>query len=218
MPPLFELLALPIPAHQLALAALVALLAGAVKGAVGFAMPMLMISGLGSFLSAELALAALILPTLATNALQALRQGAGPAWQGVRRHRRFLLVGAVALLASAQLVAVLDPAALLALIGVPIVAFGLAQLAGWRPRLAGRAHRPAELGLGALAGFVGGLSGVWGPPTVMYLTALETPKVEQVRVQGVVFGLGAVLLLAAHLQSGVMRAETAPLSALLVLP
>ena len=54
----------------------VALLAGLVKGMVGFAMPMILISGLGSFLSPELALAGLILPTLATNAIQALQHAA----------------------------------------------------------------------------------------------------------------------------------------------
>ena len=48
----------------LALAACFALLAGTVKGAVGFAMPMVMISGLSSLMAPELALAALILPTL----------------------------------------------------------------------------------------------------------------------------------------------------------
>jgi uncharacterized membrane protein YfcA len=72
--------------------------------------------------------------------------------------------------------------------------------------------------MGALAGVFGGISGVWGPPTVALLTALETPKQEQVRVQGVVFGLGAVILMLAHLASGVFNAQTAPLSALLVVP
>jgi hypothetical protein len=69
-----------------------------------------------------------------------------------------------------------------------------------------------------VSGFFGGLSGVWGPPLVMYLTALDTPKTEQVRVQGVAFGLGALLLLAAHVQSGVVNAATAPLSLALILP
>ena len=60
----------------------IGLLAGFVKGAVGFAMPMILISGLGSILPAELALAALILPTLVTNGMQALRQGTGAAVAG----------------------------------------------------------------------------------------------------------------------------------------
>ena len=196
----------------------IALVAGVVKGAVGFAMPMIMISGLASVLPGEVAIAALILPTLASNLQQAFRQGGSAALAAVRAHWRFLATGGVLLLASAQLVPLLDGRAILALIGVPIVGFGLAQLAGWQPRVGPRARRPAEIGLGAVAGFVGGLSGVWGPPTVIYLTALDTPRVEQLRVLGVVFLLGAVLLTAAHLQSGVLNAATAPLSAALVVP
>ena len=52
----------------------------------------------------------------------------------------------------------------------------------------------------------------------MYLTALDTPKAESVRVQGVVYFLGAVFLLLAHMQSGVMNATIAPLSALVIIP
>ncbi len=196
----------------------VAFAAGAVKGAVGFAMPMLMISGLGSFLPAEVAVAALIGPTVATNVLQAFRQGGRAALEALRAHRRYLLVAGVILVAAAQLVPLLDGRAILALIGGPIVLFGLAQLAGWRPVIGPQARSRAEVGFGVVSGFFGGLSGVWGPPMVMYLTALQTPKTEQVRVQGVAFGLGGLMLLAAHLQSGVMNAQTAPLSVALILP
>jgi len=37
-------------------------------------------------------------------------------------------------------------------------------------------------------------------------------------IQGVVYGLGAVMLCAAHLRSGVLSGATLPLSALMVLP
>ena len=52
---------------QWLVAVLGALIAGLVKGVVGFALPMVMISILGSVVSPELALAGLILPTLVTN-------------------------------------------------------------------------------------------------------------------------------------------------------
>lgn len=45
----------------------IATLAGAVKGVVGFAMPMVMVSLLSTLMAPELALAGLILPTLVTN-------------------------------------------------------------------------------------------------------------------------------------------------------
>jgi uncharacterized membrane protein YfcA len=207
-----------IPLALLGAAVAVALVAGFVKGAVGFAMPMIMISGLGSFLPAETALAALILPTVVTNGLQALRQGWRAAWDSDRRFRLFLGILLACLLISAQFVRILPQGALFLLIGLPVTAFAVLQLAGWRLRI-DPAHRTrTELLIGGLAGGIGGLSGVWGPPTVAYLTALGTPKAEHVRVQGVVYGLGAIALMGAHLRSGVLSSETAPLSALMLAP
>lgn len=202
---------------ELALACLIATSAGLIKGMVGFAMPMIFMSGIGSFLSPELALAGLILPTLVTNGMQALRHGASAAFTSMRKFRVFLLAGLVCLVLSAQLVRSLPESSLLLAIGVPITLFTVFQLAGMRLILA--ATKPwIEAAVGALAGFIGGLSGVWGPPTVAYLTALNTPKAEQMRIQGVIYGLGALALLGAHFGSGVIRAETLPLSLALIPP
>lgn len=203
--------------HLVLLAALIAGLAGIVKGITGFAMPMVMISGLSTVLPPDLALAFLILPTLVTNTWQALRQGTAAALGSIRRFRVFLLVGLAMLLVSAQLVRVLPERLLFGMIGGPVSLFALVQLGGWVPRLSG-GSRLIEGAIGGFAGFIGGISGVWGPPTVAYLTAIDTPKADQMRVQGVIYGLGAVALFGAHVQSGVMRAETAPYSALMIVP
>ena len=195
----------------------IALLSGFVKGVVGFAMPMVLISGLSSFIDPELALAGLILPTLITNGSQAFRQGIRAALTSARRFWVYLVVGGVVLICSAQLVRVLPIGVLFGVIGVVVTVFVLVQLAGWRLTLT-RQRADAEAGIGFVAGFMGGISGVWGPPTVMYLTALGTEKTEQMRIQGVIYGLGALALVGAHLGSGVLRAETVPFSAALILP
>ncbi|MBT9384719.1 sulfite exporter TauE/SafE family protein [Pseudooceanicola sp. CBS1P-1] len=193
-----------------------AMFAGLVKGMVGFAMPMILISGLSSLVPPDLALAGLILPTLVTNAWQGLRGGPAAAWAVVRQFRLFLLVAFVALMVSAQLVRWLPAGLMLGLIGGLIVLYAASQLLG-RALVLG--HPPAkrvEIAVAALAGGIGGVSGVWGPPTVAYLTALETPKGAQVRIQGVIYGLGALSLLGAHLGSGVLNAQTLPFSLVLV--
>jgi len=195
----------------------IALLGGIVKGVVGFAMPMVVISGLSSFIEPELALAGLILPTLVANGTQALRQGIGPAWASAQRFWVYLVVGGVVLLGSAQLVRVLPIGVMLGMIGVPVTLFALLQLAGLRLRLSCQ-RKDVEAGIGAFAGFLGGISGIWGPPTVLYLTALDTEKTEQMRAQGVIYGLGAVALVGAHIGSGVLRIETFPLSLALIAP
>lgn len=207
-----------LPLTQFAIAALVTLLAGVVKGMVGFAMPMLIISGLSTFLPAEMALGMLILPTLFSNAIQALRQSPQAAWQSIKKFRVFMSIGLVALLISAQVYAFLPPRLMFLLIGVPIFGFSVLQLAGWVLVIRPQYRRRAEWLVGGFAGLVGGVSGVWGPPTVSFLTALNTEKSEQMRVQGVIYGLGALALLGAHVQSGVVNAVTLPLSALMVPP
>lgn len=196
----------------------VALGAGLVKGLVGFAMPMIMISGLSSFLSPDLALAGLIVPTLVTNGIQALRQGPKAAVSSIKRFRVFLLAGLVTLAVSTQLVSFLPVMALMLMIGLPIILFSGLQLLGWKPKALNVRSLRLETAIGGLAGFIGGMSGVWGPPTVAYLTALGTEKREQMRVQGVIYGLGAIGLTVGHLVSGILTASTALFSFVLVFP
>ena len=52
----------------------------------------------------------------------------------------------------------------------------------------------------------------------MYLTAIGTEKRAAMRAQGVIYLLGSVMLLAAHLRSGILDRETAPWSLWLILP
>jgi uncharacterized membrane protein YfcA len=197
---------------------LVAFFAGIVKGVVGFSMPMVMVSGLGSVVSAEMAIAGMILPALVTNLWQALRQGPRAAWSAIRRFRVFLLAGVVVLLFAAQLVAILPQHIVLLIIGVPILLFALSSLLGKPLRFPSEPSRMAEGLIGGLTGFFGGVSGIWGATTVAMLTAQNIGKDEQMRIQGVIFGLGAVALMFAHMASGVFRSETVPFSAILVVP
>ena len=202
---------LPLP---LLLAALViAFLAGIVKGIVGFSMPTILLSGISTFASPELALAGLLLPTLFTNAMQSLRFGAAELWGTVLRFRIFLITGAVTIFGAAQLVPFIPAQALLIVIGGAVTCFALWQLTSLAPAPGQWVQRPMlEVVFGALAGTVGGISGMWGPPTVAYLTAIGTEKRQQILAQGVIYGLGAVLLVIAHTKSGILNATTLPLS------
>ena len=82
----------------------IGLCGGFVKGVVGFALPLVLISGLTTFMAPELALAGLILPTVLANAFQALRQGPQAALRSIRLFWVFLVCGGVMLVLSAQMV------------------------------------------------------------------------------------------------------------------
>ena len=176
----------------------VTLFAGFVKGAIGFAMPMIMISAFSSFLPPETALAGLILHTLITNLSQAFRHGVQAAWGTVRTYRRILIATVVFILVSAGFVHVIPQALFLLVLGVPITGFAVLQLAGVNLALRLEHRARAEWVLGAIGGLYGGISGVWGPPLLVYLLSIGATKLETVRVQGVVFLIGAAVLFAAQ--------------------
>jgi hypothetical protein len=199
-------------------AMLVTLFAGFVKGAVGFAMPLIMIAAFSSFLPPDVALAGLILPTLVTNLSQAFRQGVAPARATAWQYRRFLIGTVVFIGIAAQFFDQIPRVAYLLLLGVPVTAFAALQLAGVPLALRLEHRTRAEWTLGVIGGLYGGVSGIWGPPLLVYLLSINASKLETVRVQGVVFLIGAVALLIAHLTTGLADARTLAFSAALVVP
>ncbi|TYO88594.1 sulfite exporter TauE/SafE family protein [Oceanicella actignis] len=205
-------------AAAVAAAFAVMFLGGFTKGAVGFALPMIAISGVGSALSAQLAIAAVIAPSVAANLWQTFRQGLRPALSSMRRFWVLNATMFATIAASAQLVTMLSDRALYMILGCGVTAFGAVQLAGWRPPRPRGRSAALEAAVGLVAGFFGGLSGVWGPPILMYLVALELPKAEMVRAQGVAFLLGSLILAAAHLRSGLLAGTGGALSLWMVLP
>jgi uncharacterized membrane protein YfcA len=202
----------------LAAAVAITLFSGMVKGAIGFAMPLIMISGFAAIMPPPVALAALILPMVTTNLQQALRHGPRAAWDSVVKYRRLIGMLVLFILISAQFVLVIPAWAMLGVLGVSITLYAAVQLAGRDLKLQLRHRVGAEYGLGMLGGLYGGISGVWGPPVIVYLVSIGAEKREMVRVLGVTFLIGAVALAAAHLRSGVLNATTLPLSAAMVLP
>jgi uncharacterized membrane protein YfcA len=215
---MFDLLPSALSLPMLVGAVAITFAAGLVKGALGFAMPMIMISGLGGFISVELALAGLVAPTLVTNLSQSLRQGLPAALRSARAYWRLLAALVLCLLASAQLVPHVSEPILLAFLGVPICAFALSQLAGKQLVVPVARRRRGQWISGAVGGLYGGVSGVWGPPVMAYLIATDTEKRDMVRILGVVFLIGAVALTGGHLASGILTQESLAFSGVLVVP
>lgn len=202
----------------LVLAFCVALFAGLVKGVVGFALPLIMVSGLGSIMDPKLALAGIIAPVLISNLLQTLRKGWSVAVLAARDFWRYLLIVCIAILVTAQGVALVSSQVFYLLLGVPVIGLTLLQLAGWRMHIAPDHRKRAEWLVGLVSGIFGGFAGTWGPTTVLYLMAIDTPRDRQMVVQGVIYGVGSVALFLGHLQSGILNKATAPFSVALIIP
>jgi uncharacterized membrane protein YfcA len=203
-----------------AMAAAVAVLfaGGLAKGAVGFALPLVVVSGLATFLPPQLAVVIVVLPAFVSNIWQALFGGWRRALELLRRYWVLNAVLLPTLLLCAPLVTVLDEQTLVILLGAGISLFSAVQLLGWRPPDPTAHARPVEVATGLVAGFFGGIAAIWGPPIALYLLARRTPPPEQVQALGLSFFLGAVTLTGGYALSGALNAETGPLSAAAVIP
>ena len=191
---------------------------GFAKGVVGFALPLIAVSIVGSFVPYEVAVALLVVPTLVSNISQTLRQGLPAAVETMRDFWWMNLVLVVMIALSAQLVVALPDRLLFGILGLAVCGFGVTQLAGLRLHFRPEHRRRVETAVAAVGGFFGGISGVWGPPIVMYLLAAGLPKAEMIRAQSLSFLLGAIVLLVAYLHNGVLNATTLPASAWMVVP
>jgi uncharacterized protein len=191
---------------------------GFAKGVVGFALPLIGVSLAGSFVPFEVAVALLIVPMLVSNVAQGLRGGIAQAIASAGRFRGMLIILAVTIALSAQLVVLLPERVLFGLLGAVVTIFAVSQLAGWRPSFPAHRRTLVETLVALVSGILGGLSGIWGPPLVMYLITLDLPKTEMVRTQSLFFLLGSVVLLFAHLHSGVLDATTLPASVWMTVP
>ncbi len=215
---MFDLVSGGLSGQAFAAALAVTLFAGFVKGAVGFAMPMILVSAFAIFLPQHLALAGLILPTLVTNLSQAFRQGVGPARETTVTYRRFLIATVICIAISAPFADAIPRMVYLLMLGLPITIFAALQLTG-RSLAIHLDHRDrAEWGLGVIGGLYGGVSGIWGPPLLVFLLSTGADKLTMIRAQGVVFLIGAATLLLAHLTTGLLNAQTLGFSAALCLP
>lgn len=207
-----------LPLWAFAMAFGVTLIAGIVKGAIGFALPLIMIAVLPSFMPAQTALAALILPVVVANAHQSVRFGFREAWVSAKAFWRIITATLVGIAISAPFAVVLPQNVMFLLLGSAVLMFSLLQISGWKPDIPPNRRNPIQFAIGLIGGLYGGISGVWGPPTIVYLLAAKTPKREMVCIMSVIFTVGGVMLLLMHVQTGLLNALTFPLSVAMLVP
>lgn len=209
---------LGLDAALFALAATAYVAGGFVKGAVGFALPLIAVTTTATLVGPETAVALVILPILVSNLSQAMSLGVRALVDSAVRHRALIGVTVVVIALSAPLLPSLDERWFFGLLGGATAVFAVLQLAGWRPRVAPERERVVGSGVGLVAGFFGGLSGIWGPPVVLYAQALGLAKDPQVQMLGATFLLGGLVLAPSHIATGVLTTETALLSAAMLVP
>lgn len=189
---------------------------GTVKGMLGFGMPLVTMSLLSVFLDVPTAAALNALPVLVGNLFQANRGGLMA--RTVRRFWPLLITLAAGTWAGATLIVVLDPRWLLGVLGVIVVSF--CAISRYRPEmtLPRRAERPVGAAVGLVAGVMGGVSTIPGPPLIMYVTALRLDKEAFVAALGTFFLMSGIFFTVFFVERGVLDATTAPWSLACVPP
>ena len=110
----------------------VTLVAGIVKGAIGFAMPLIMISGMGILIDPKLVVAGIILPIVMSNILQIAKAGWAEARDSLREYGLYILIVCVMILITSQFVAYVSADAMLLGLGIVVTVLCIIQISGVR--------------------------------------------------------------------------------------
>ncbi|WP_374449253.1 sulfite exporter TauE/SafE family protein [Stella sp.] len=180
-----------------ALAAFV--LAGFVKGVLGFGLPTVLVAGLALVLPPAQAVALMLLPAFVTNVAQA---GIGRQFGPLTWRLRGFLGGLVAgtLLAGPVLAAWLGSGgagATRIALGCALLAYAASALAGRVPNLTPRTAALLAVPSGLASGTIGFASGIFVFPTAPYLQALGLERGQLSQAMGIAFTLATVVLAAA---------------------
>lgn len=161
------------------------LVAGTAKGAIGIGLPPIAVGLMTFAIPLVDALAIMTVPTLATNAWQAIYG------TGLRRlTRRFWTLAAAAivtLLVVSSTLGQLGSARAAAWLGLLLAAYSVLALVAWRPRVSREAERWANPLAGAATGFVSGITGIAAIPFLPYMQSLDIQKDDLVQALGILF-------------------------------
>lgn len=194
---------------ELALVCALLFSAGVVKGFFGIGTPPILLGTLTFLYEPRYVLALIMIPIVASNARQAFR-GGNPAII-LRKHIWFLPVGALSIFGSSFLSGGFPESVLLIITGAAMVLFAITALSNRVPLLSQRWASHAQVAAGAASGLLGGLSGIWGPPMLVYLYAQRLPKAELIQTIGVFF-----LILSSAMTIGIAAAgDLSPLRAMI---
>ncbi len=197
--------------EMIAIMAVALTVGGVVKGVVGLGQPLVTMAILLNFMPPIPVLGLLVMPILVTNLWQTARSG--NITEPLRRFWPMITAALVFLFIGAQLIVAMDTQVLFGLLGACVVVFTGTSLARPNvPALRPETEKWAGPLAGAMGGFMGGISTIWGPPMTMYFVMLKLEKDYFVRTVGLAWLSLAVPLAFAYWQNGIFSGDIIPLS------
>ena len=189
---------------------------GLIKGVIGIALPIISFGILSTILPVPVVLGYMVIPLVFTNLTQTLQAG-NPA-EPAKRFWPVILFLVAGILISARLVTDFDPRIVYGIIGTAVVVFSTISLVQPEFELPSAYEKPVGFFVGALGGFLGGISTIWGPPITMYLVSLKLDKDEMIRSTGLIWLCASVPMVLAYIAYDILNEATWRISAAATLP
>ena len=198
------------------LVVIVFLIAGGVKGVIGFGLPTVSIASIAAFVGLTEAMALMVLPSLVTN-----------AWQGatggnlrylVRRLWLVFLFGGIFTWLTSSFLATGEVLIFRNFLGVLICLYSISNLLS----ITWPSPNKTEIWLspivGAVSGAITGVTGVFVMPAVAYLQSLQMPRDMLVQAMGLWFTVATISLGFSLNSHGLFPRNLALLSIVAILP
>ena len=202
--------------ETLGIATVAFIIAGFVKGVVGFGFPIIALIILTLSIGLLDALAIVVIPTLVTNLWQAfsgeyLKTVLGRMW-------RYFIVAVVFIWVTSGYLKVVDIDWLTMLLGAVLFFFALSRLLNFHITVPPRYESVLAVPLGAVNGILTGLTGSFMVPSVLYMQAIGFRGDMLVQAMGVFFSISVFTLAISLRRNGLISIEQAQLSTLALIP
>lgn len=198
------------------LIALTFLLAGTVKGVIGLGLPTVSLGLLTAALDLPTAMALLIIPSLATNVVQA--SVGGNASTIIKRIWPFLLMATATVWIGATALTSVNLNILSCLLGLLLLSYATMNLAGIKFVIPVRRERLVGPVFGAANGILTGMTGSFVVPGVMFLQAIGMPRDMLIQAMGMLFTVSTLALALALQANNLMTGTLSSASALALVP
>jgi uncharacterized membrane protein YfcA len=192
------------------------LFAGSVKGIIGLGLPSVSLALLTATLGLKDAMGIMLIPTLCSNVLQGL---IGGNFKSItQKFAPLMITAAIGTWFSAGILAKSEAALVSGLLGLSILSYASVSL--FTPQIPPPGNHKTWLSpiIGAISGFITGLTGSFIMPGVIYLQAFNLPRDVLIQSMGIIFTAATLSLAFALDGHNLLPKETMIISAAALIP
>lgn len=192
------------------------LVAGIVKGIVGFGLPTVALALLAATVGLKPAIALTVFPALLTNIWQGL--AGGHLVLLLKRLAPMLVMIVAGVFLGTMLLVQADAKVLTIFLGCLVIVYALTGLMRLQIPKAGRSEVWMSPVLGVVNGTVTGITGTFIVPGLLYLQALDLPRVQLVQAMGITFSLSSAVMALSLSRVSLLPADLAIISIAATVP